>query len=551
MQVLPSLFDITSLMPHGYCLVWNSVLLWLHVFSDALIALAYYSIPLIMFYFIRKHKEFPFNNLLLLFAAFIIACGTTHVLSIITIWMPLYWLEGLLKFVTGLISLFTAIAMIVVIPKVLAEIGRNQHLKALLVSQANEMQEQLTKQVAERTEELQVSTEQAQAALKIKRAFLSNMSHEIRTPINAIMSISHLTLQTDLSAQQHNYLTKIDSSAKWLLGILDDILNFSKLETGKVSLEHSDFELSSVMLFLQDVTPPLLKDKPVKLNFDIDAAIPAVLIGDSLRLGQILLNLLSNAIKFTSEGSITLQVQLLSLDIEQVGLRFAITDTGIGLNLAQQGELFEAFNQADNSTTRLYGGTGLGLSISKELVSAMGGHIVVESQEGVGSCFSFIITFEIGVPIINLELPIAASKRLDTYPSLRNVRVLVVEDNELIREFIPDIMGYEGIQVDLANNGVEALDFLTINDYAAVLMDCQMPVMDGFEATRRIRANPRFAKLPIIAMTGNVFDQERELCLACGMNDFISKPVDWDHVFLTLERWITDPEGQVAIKNKS
>jgi len=544
MHILSPLFDITNLMPHGYCLVWNSALLWLHVFSDALIALAYYSIPLIMLYFIRKHKDFSFNNLLLLFAAFIIACGTTHVLSIITIWMPLYWLEGLLKFVTGLISLSTAIVMIVVVPKALAEIRRNQGLKTQLLNQATQMQQQLADQVAERTEELRKTTEQAQSALKIKKAFLSNMSHEIRTPINAIMSISYLTLQTDLTAQQHNYLNKIDNSAKWLLGILDDVLNFSKLEEGKVSLEHSDFELNSVMLFLQDVTPPLLKDKSVMLSFNVDPAIPVVLIGDSLRLGQVLLNLLSNAIKFTSEGSITLEVQLLSLEAGQASLRFAIIDTGIGISIERQSELFEAFNQADNSTTRLYGGTGLGLSISKELVSAMGGQIVVESQEGVGSCFSFIITLDVGTPFIDPVLPKIATKPVDTYPGLRNVRVLVVEDNEVIREFIPDIMEHEGMHVDLAGNGVEALALLAVNDYAAVLMDCQMPVMDGFEATRRIRSEPRFARLPIIAMTGNVFDQERELCLACGMNDFISKPVEWHHVFLTLERWITDPTMQ-------
>jgi len=299
---------------------------------------------------------------------------------------------------------------------------------------------------------------------------------------------------------------------------------------------------------LQDVTSPLLKDKSVMLSFNVDPAIPVVLIGDSLRLGQVLLNLLSNAIKFTSEGSITLEVQLLSLEAGQASLRFAIIDTGIGISIERQSELFEAFNQADNSTTRLYGGTGLGLSISKELVSAMGGQIVVESQEGVGSCFSFIITLDVGTPFIDPVLPKIATKPVDTYPGLRNVRVLVVEDNEVIREFIPDIMEHEGMHVDLAGNGVEALALMAVNDYAAVLMDCQMPIMDGYEATRLIRTEPRFAKLPIIAMTGNVLDQEREHCLACGMDDFISKPVEWDHVFLTLERWITDPEGQAAIK---
>ena len=544
MQALTNLFDLTKLMPHGYCLVWNSALLWLHVLSDVLIALSYYSIPLILLYYIRKHKDFPFNKLLLMFAAFILACGTTHLLSIVTIWMPLYWLEGLLKLLTALLSLMTAIAMVFIVPKVLAELGRYQRLENELLAQASQIQQQLTTQVAERTEELQIITEQAQTALKTKKAFLSNMSHEIRTPINAIMSISHLTLQTDLTAQQHNYLRKIDSSAKWLLGILDDILNFSKLEAGKVSLELKDFELSSVMSFLEDITTPLLKDKPVQLTFVVDPNIPELLIGDPLRLGQVLLNLLNNAIKFTSEGSITLQIEQLSLSSQQAQLQFTVADTGIGIEMGKKDQLFEAFNQANNSTTRLYGGTGLGLSISKELVTAMGGQISVESQQNVGTCFSFIISLEVGIAIMDPNLAIVTPKPLDSYPGLKGVRVLVVEDNEVIQEFIPDIMGHAGMQVDLANNGVEALALLELNQYAAVLMDCQMPVMDGFETASHIRSDPRFAKLPIIAMTGNVFDQERERCLACGMNDFISKPVDWEQVFIILERWITDPAMQ-------
>jgi len=544
MQALTNLFDLTKLMPHGYCLVWNSALLWLHVLSDALIALSYYSIPLILLYYIRKHKDFPFNKLLLMFAAFILACGTTHLLSIVTIWMPLYWLEGLLKLLTGLLSLMTAIAMGFIVPKILAELGRNQRLENELLAQASQIQQQLTTQVAERTEELQIITEQAQTALKTKKAFLSNMSHEIRTPINAIMSISHLTLQTDLTAQQHNYLRKIDSSAKWLLGILDDILNFSKLEAGKVSLELKDFELSSVMSFLEDITTPLLKDKPVQLTFVVDPNIPEVLIGDPFRLGQVLLNLLSNAIKFTSEGSITLQIEQLSLSSQQAQLQFTVADTGIGIEMGKKDQLFEAFNQANNSTTRIYGGTGLGLSISKELVAAMGANISVESQQNVGTRFSFIINLEVGIAIMDPNLAIVTPKPLDSYPGLKGVRVLVVEDNEMIQEFIPDIMGHVGIQVDLANNGLEALALLELNHYAAVLMDCQMPVMDGFEAASLIRSDPRFAKLPVIAMTGNVFDQERERCLSSGMNDFISKPVDWEQVFIILERWITNPTMQ-------
>ena len=321
------------------------------------------------------------------------------------------------------------------------------------------------------------------------------------------------------------------------MGILDDILNYSKLEAGKLVLEHSDFELSLVMVFLKGVATPLLKDKPVSLNFDIDPAVPEVLKGDALRLGQVLLNLLTNAIKFTSEGSVTLKIQLLGLEDQQARVYFAVIDTGIGLDLEEQALLFKAFHQADTTTTRLYGGSGLGLAICKELVEAMGGEIIIDSQKDLGACFSFSVNLE-------LSASASASARLYKFPGLRNTRVLVVEDNEIIQEFIPDIMGYEGVQVDLASNGEEALVLLAANDYAVVLMDLQMPVMDGFETTSRIRKDSRFAKVPIIAMTGNVFDQERQRCLDCGMNDFISKPVEWEQAFETLERWVVDPQGQ-------
>jgi len=410
-----------------------------------------------------------------------------------------------------------------------------------LFHQSQTMQEDISQQVTQRTKELQTSTTKAHEAVAIKSQFLSNMSHEIRTPINAIMSIAFLALQTDLTAQQHNYLSKIDSSAKWLLGILDDILNFSKLEAGKVELEQQQFELASVIAFLKTVATHLVTNKDISLLFAVESSVPPVFIGDSLRLGQVLLNLSSNAIKFTHTGSVTLNVTLLSLVDQQAQLKFSVTDTGIGLDLNHKHELFEAFNQADNSTTRVYGGTGLGLAISKQLVQAMGGAISIESQEGAGSCFSFIITLAVATSPAFNPLPKTSLKHEVKYPSLLNARILVVEDNLVIQEFIPDIMGYEGMLVDLANNGVEALTLLEHNTYAAVLMDCQMPIMDGFEASRRIRANPRFDSLPIIAMTGNVEASDHQRCLDCGMNDFISKPVNWEQAFLTLDKWISHP----------
>ncbi len=409
-----------------------------------------------------------------------------------------------------------------------------------LVNQTQNMQETVSQQVAQLTEKLKNSTTKAEEAVQLKSQFLSNMSHEIRTPINAIMSIAFLTLQTDLTAQQQDYLSKIDNSAKWLIGILDDILNFSKLEAGKVELEHHQFELDSVISILKTVATPLLADKKINLNFEVESSIPSILIGDSLRLGQVLLNLISNAIKFTHTGSVTLRVQLLSLVAEQACLNFSVTDTGIGLDMNHKNKLFDAFNQADNSTTRLYGGTGLGLSISKQLVQAMGSQISVESQENVGSCFSFMITLKAELDPMVTVLPKTSLKHEVKYPGLLNARVLVVEDNLILQEIMPDIMGHEGMLVDLANNGLEALALLADNDYAAVLMDCQMPIMDGFEATKRIRANPRFKMLPIIAMTGNVDNNDHQRCLDFGMNGFISKPVDWEQAFLTLDHWINN-----------
>ncbi|WP_052166269.1 response regulator [Methylobacter tundripaludum] len=405
------------------------------------------------------------------------------------------------------------------------------------VRQLQRIQANLENQVAKRTEELQDMTNQALAAVQIKSAFLANMSHEIRTPMNAIMGMTHLTLLTELTGKQRNYLNKINTSAKWLLGILNDILDFSKLEAGKLKLEYTEFRLETVMQYLDDVTSSLLNSKQLALRFEVDPDVPTTLIGDPLRLGQVLLNLLSNAIKFTEKGSVTLQVQLQASDAKEACLCFSVIDTGIGLNEEQQSHLFAAFNQADDSTTRKYGGTGLGLSISKELVEAMGGTINIESRLGFGSTFYFIVTLGLQA-VSEFNQSALQTVKSNKYPELNNVYLLFVEDDLAIREMMPDILGYEGIRVDLASNGAEAIAMIDKNDYAMVLMDCQMPVMDGFEASRIIRADPRFADLPIIAMTGNVMAEDRKRCLVNGMTDHICKPIDWEQFFPTLARWV-------------
>ncbi|MGY6277729.1 ATP-binding protein [Methylomonas sp. MgM2] len=379
-------------------------------------------------------------------------------------------------------------------------------------------------------------TDDLSAALKIKSAFLANMSHEIRTPMNAILGMLHLVLQTELLPKQQNYIAKANEAAKWLLGIINDILDYSKLESGKISLELANFRLESVKQYLEDVATPLLKDKPVILRFRVDPDIP-VLVGDPLRLGQILLNLISNAIKFTESGSIIVRVKLESITTEHAKLEFSVSDTGIGISEEQQQHLFEPFTQADNSTTRQYGGTGLGLTICRELVETMGGRISLESRVGLGSRFSFIIEFGLAdTSIPTRELLIQSSP--NRWAALAGVSLLVVEDNIVNQELVLETLGKYGLKVDLACNGAEAVEMVEKNNYAAILMDCLMPVMDGFIATQTIRAKPCFANLPIIAMTANVMTEQRDRCIASGMNDHIGKPIHWEELLDKLDRWI-------------
>lgn len=417
------------------------------------------------------------------------------------------------------------------------ERGRAEHELSL-------HRDNLQQLVLEQTSELRLAKELAEASSQTKSAFLANMSHEIRTPMNAIIGMTQLTLQTDLSDKQNNYLSKVNTSAKWLLGILNDILDFSKLEAGKLKLEHIEFSLQSIIQYLTDVTSSLIKDKQLFLNIEIDPRIQDTYLGDPLRLGQILLNFLNNAIKFTDKGTIILRVEPLNLDKDhnnQTELRFSIIDTGIGLSEEQQNHLFSAFNQADNSTTRLYGGTGLGLAICKQLVEIMDGTLGVDSHLGVGSCFFFTVTLDKQANTqteVIADSPIISSA---TCPDLNGISLLMVDDNLINQELVIEMSRSKGIQVDIAHNGKEAISMIGNKEYSVVLMDCLMPVMDGYQASQIIRANPLYDNLPIIAMTANVMAEDKEHCLASGMNDHIDKPIEWDKFFQTLARWAKPP----------
>jgi two-component system sensor histidine kinase/response regulator len=527
-------------------------------------------------------------------------------------------------------------------------------------------------------EKLARAKELAEEATRMKSDFLANMSHEIRTPMNAIIGMAHLALKTDLTPRQRDYIKKVQGSGQHLLGIINDILDFSKIEAGKLTIEQSDFEIDKVLDNVANLISEKTVAKGLELVFDIDPKVPHFLVGDSLRLGQILINYANNAVKFTEQGEVVVSARVLEETESDVLMRFAVRDTGIGLTEEHMAKLFQSFQQADTSTSRKYGGTGLGLAISKQLASLMQGDVGVESEFGKGSTFWFTarlgkaigtarnllpepdlrgrhvlvvddnemarnvledllqsMTFEVGqapdgqqalvaiaqadeaghpyelvfldwrmpgmdgvhtakqigmLPLRHpphlimvtaygreevireaedagledvLIKPVSASTLFDTVmrvlggqneekrtsarevsvvsedlASIKGAKILLAEDNELNQEVAVGLLQDAGFKVDIANNGQEALEMLPKKAYDIILMDMQMPIMDGVTTTIEIRNDERYKNFPIVAMTANAMEQDKKKCLEAGMNDHVGKPIDPDDLFRTLLKWI-------------
>ncbi|MDR1124952.1 MAG: response regulator [Deltaproteobacteria bacterium] len=393
-------------------------------------------------------------------------------------------------------------------------------------------------------DELRLARDLAEQSARAKSDFLANMSHEIRTPMNAVLGMTHLLADSSLTDKQRGYVEQARHSASLLLHIINDILDFSKIEAGKMDMEAVGFALRKLVANAHNGVKTQAAGKNLKLCVEIGPDVPDQLVGDPLRLEQVLLNIAGNAVKFTREGSVSLRVSVAErADSGPVTLLFEISDTGIGMTPEQVSGLFQPFSQADTSTTRKFGGTGLGLAISRSLVAMMGGKIWCASQPGQGSKFSFLAVF--GLPEqVERAAPEptdpdgpAAVQGPESAADLQGLRVLLAEDNEINQMIAVELLESRGVLVDAVNNGLEALAALEKNKYDAVLMDIQMPEMDGLTATARIRENPAFRDLPVIAMTAHAMTGDREVSLEGGMNDHLTKPIEPDLLYAALVRW--------------
>lgn len=658
--------QINQFIPHGFCIAWNIPLLTLHVVSDALIALAYFSIPAGLLYVASRRKGGALHGVYYLFAAFILACGFTHLMGIVTLWYPLYYLDGVIKLVTALVSVATALFLLPKLPMILS-LPNLDELMAL--------NQQLTDENARRRKAEATLIEEKEKAIASQRAqadFLANMSHEIRTPMNGIVGALSLLHETPLNAAQSELLNITRKSSSSLVHLLNDVLDASKMESGQLLIRENELNLPELLEEVAQTLNAEAESKGIELVCPTGYVPETPYLGDEVRLKQVLFNLITNAVKFTEAGQVMVQVSVGNPDSQSTEVRFEVVDSGPGMSEADQQKLFARFSQVQLSLAQAAQGTGLGLAISRQLVHLMGGRIGVKSQAGQGSTFWFSVPLKramkpprlrpygprflegvqtavcspsqcvqdylmsvlarFGAQVecfgtmkdllthdfdtakrpelvvldrqalgsrIDLEavisqvrdtgqaikvvcissqaghlaeiervehwadaylikpvsqhallqkvaalfgtdLPAVGSAPASAVPRF-NAKVLLVEDHPVNQKVEKSILERFGLRVEIAENGQQALDKLATSDYDLVLMDCQMPVMDGLEATRRIRADDspvRNRQVPVIALTARFMQADRVACLDAGMNDYMSKPFEPGLLRDLLQRWL-------------
>lgn len=410
----------------------------------------------------------------------------------------------------------------------------NVELEQRVDERTKELQE-VNRELLLSKEEAEVLAQKAQESSNAKSAFLATMSHEIRTPLNGILGSSDLFLDTPLTQEQKELLNTVRISGEHLLGIINNVLDFSKIESGRLEFENHDFDLRKLIEESYNIIARRAKNKNIKVIKNIDSELPLYLNGDGCRIQQILNNLLSNAFKFTEKGKIELEVNLAKALSNVALIKFSVTDTGIGINSEVRQKLFQPFTQGDSATSRKYGGSGLGLAISKRLVESLGGKIELTSQAGNGSTFSFTLPLKLGDPPANKVEP-----QEDLVVDKQNIKILLAEDNFINLKVATAILSKLGYSVDTVANGKELLDQIQKQHYDLILLDCQMPEMDGYTTAREIRKleNNLNQHVIIIAMTAYAMKGDKEKCLAAGMDDYIAKPFDTKIVDSKLKQWL-------------
>lgn len=536
LSFLDKILQSDIFMPHGHCYLWSPDVLWTHVISDLVIFCSYYSIPIAIIYLIIKRRDLPFNWIFWLFGLFIILCGTTHLMDVWTTWNATYRLEGILKAMTALVSLITAIVVWPLIPKALAIPSK--------------------KELEESNKELNKKSDALKKASRYKSEFLANMSHELRTPLNSILMLSHVLSENaaeKLTQDELESIKTIKSSGKDLLNLIDDILDISKVEAGKLEIFPEHVFLENIIKDLKALFKPISDDKNIPFDIHVNENCPESIFTDELRVKQILRNLLSNAFKFTNTGSINIQFKTV-----KKSLVISVSDTGIGIPKNKQKMIFRPFRQADGTTTRRYGGTGLGLSISKNMAERLGGHLEMQSEVNKGSTFSLHLPLNNQIdptspkptrsfdnssedlPTTNLnQQSLEDINSQEPFPDYTEKTVLIVDDDMRDIFSLKQVLITLNLNVKTAKNGIEAIEKLhNYPNIDLVLMDIIMPEMSGLESIKKIRKSKEFKNLPVIALTAKITKKDHEEYLEIGANDHLEKPIDLEKLRELLRKWI-------------
>ncbi len=528
-------FHSLGFIAHGHCYLWKTGLVWLHIISDATIALAYYSIPFLLIYFVSQRKDVPFNWVFLLFGAFIIACGTGHLIEIWTLWHPDYWISGSIKAFTAIISIYTAFALIYLMP---------QALTLPSPAQLEAINQVLSTEIVERKrieQELRQAEEVAKNSSQAKSEFLANMSHELRTPLNGILGYTQILQRTEaLTEKGRKGVGVIYQCGSHLLTLINDVLDLSKIEARKLELHRVDFYLPAFIDSVIEICRIRAEQKVIAFHVQLDPNLPTGVYADEKRLRQVLINLLSNAIKFTHQGSVTFKVKIVSQELNNrekttYKIRFEVADTGTGIAPKQVDKIFLPFEQVGNQK-RQSEGTGLGLAISQKIVLLMGGQIQVQSEIDKGSTFWFEVQLPESKEWAKVSRVVEQGTIIGYEGSKRTI--LIADDKWENRSVIVNLLEPVGFTVVEASQGQEGWEQALAYKPDLIITDLVMPILDGFGFIARLRQSSAFKEIAIVASSASVFAVDQYKSIDVGADAFLPKPVEAETLLELLRQFL-------------